>query len=462
LWPHEPSDVFLLSIGAKSRAILPIVLPQFAGVLVFVWKVATAFDTRLQAQLIAMLGYFRLALKDFPGGAANESLKREPPFCTMDRQTSAIDVWDHAFQKSQEALRESEERLRLALASSSQGMFDFDPRSDRGSCDDYIAAACGIGPGKRVTWKMFLEAIHPEDLALRDKTFEAACDPAGSGEYITEYRTIGIEDHAVRTISVRAHVYLGGSPLQPVRIVGTLRDVTAFRNEEQQLLRANLDLRQFAYAAGHDLQEPLRNISISLGALEESVSSSLTERQREWLNEAWSGATRMHQMVKDLLLYANVSRGRHDGSSTDASRCLHLALKNLSGSIAHSSAQIVSEPLPQVTIMEDHLVLVFQHLISNAIKFAKPGQPPEIKISISRTKSHWHISVADSGIGFDPVYADRIFGVFKRLHTRDAYTGNGIGLAICARIVYANGGQIWAEGRLGEGATFHFTLPVRV
>ena len=460
--PHEPSDLFLLSIGAKSRAILPIVLPQFAGVLVFVWKVATAFDERLQAQLIAMLGYFRLALKDFAADTSNGSLSLEPSLCTLDRPPSAIDVWDHAFQKSQEALRESEERLRLALASSSQGMFDFDPRSDRGSYDDYIGAACGIAPGKRVTWKMFLEAIHPEDLAMRDKAFEAACDPAGSGEYITEYRTIGIEDHVVRTISVRAHVYLGGLPLQPVRIVGTLRDVTAFRNEEQQLLRANLDLRQFAYAAGHDLQEPLRNISISLGALEESISSSLNERQREWLNEAWSGATRMHQMVKDLLLYANVSRGRHDGSPTDASRCLHIALKNLSGSVAHSRAQIVSDTLPKVTIMEDHLVLVFQHLLSNAIKFAKPGQPPEINISTSRTKSHWHISVADSGIGFDPVYADRIFGVFKRLHTRDAYTGNGIGLAICARIVYANGGQIWAEGKLGEGATFHFTLPVRV
>jgi chemotaxis family two-component system sensor kinase Cph1 len=139
-----------------------------------------------------------------------------------------------------------------------------------------------------------------------------------------------------------------------------------------------------------------------------------------------------------------------------------LALQNLSDAIAASRAKIQSEPLPRVTMNEGHLVLLFENLISNAIKFAKPDQAPEILIGTARTKSHWHFSVADSGIGFDPVYADRIFGVFKRLHSRDAYAGNGIGLAICARIVQANGGQMWAEGKLGEGATFHFTLPVGI
>jgi signal transduction histidine kinase len=415
--------------GQRSEAVLPIVLPGFKGAAAFVWNRGIGFGEKLAADLLAMLGYFRLTLKSSRYGA--------------------------------DALRDSEERLRLALASGAQAMFDFDLRGDATSRNPYLSAACGLPLGTPVSWKAFLEAIHPDDVAIRNKAFEAACDPAGPGEYITEYRTIGIVDHVVRTVSVWAKVRMGGSPPRPVRMVGTLRDVSAIREEERQLLRANLDLRQFAYAAAHDLKEPLRNVSLCLSALAESAPS-LTEQQRECLREAQSDAARMHRMVKDLVLYTNVSQARHDGSPTDATRCVKTALRNLDESIAASGAEIAVEDLPAVPLNEAHLVLLFESLISNAIKFAKPGQTPKIRIGALRTNSHWHFSVADKGIGFDPIYADRIFGVFKRLHTREAYAGNGIGLAICARIVHASGGQIFAEGKPDEGTTIHFTLPVRV
>lgn len=228
------------------------------------------------------------------------------------------------------------------------------------------------------------------------------------------------------------------------------------------LRRSNEQLEQFAYAAAHDLQEPLRNISNSLGLVRRLHAGQLNTDAVRWIDFSVEGAQRMHDMVKDLLTYSRAVDGLGSPENpVSAHQAVQTALANLTIMIATAGASIDVGPLPSVFVLETHLVQIFQNLVANSVKYRQKDIRPEIRISASRTGPEWQFSVADNGIGFDPQYSDKIFGVFRRLHQRNEYQGNGIGLAICARIVSHYGGRIWAESAAGQGASFHFTLPAR-
>ena len=249
-------------------------------------------------------------------------------------------------------------------------------------------------------------------------------------------------------------------------IVGFNFDITGLKQAEAELLRereelrrSNTDLEQFAYVASHDLQEPLRMVSIYLQLLEKRYKGKLDDRANEFIAYAVDGAGTMQRLILDLLEYSRVGARGQDMQPMPASEAVHAALRNLHVAVAESKAQINVGTLPDVFADRSMLTLAFQNLIANAIKFAKPGQPPQIFITCVEEPEGCHFRVRDEGIGLDPRFAERIFVLFQRLSEKGQYPGTGIGLAVCKKIIDRHGGRIWVESNPGEGATFHFTLP---
>ena len=241
--------------------------------------------------------------------------------------------------------------------------------------------------------------------------------------------------------------------------LGSCTDINDLKRTERALRRSNEELRQFAYAAAHDLQEPLRDISNSLGMLKRQYEDKLDAEAIQWIDASTAGARRMHYMVKDLLSYSRaVDETVRVEEPVDVAKAIRVAMENLSSTMQTTGATVEIGPLPRLHMHETHLVQVFQNLISNSTKYRKADVPPVVKISAVSEGSDWQFSITDNGIGFDPVYAEKIFGVFKRLHHRAEYPGNGIGLAICARIIAHYGGRIWAESQPDKGSTFHFKV----
>lgn len=226
----------------------------------------------------------------------------------------------------------------------------------------------------------------------------------------------------------------------------------------EELERSNRDLEQFAFLASHDLQEPLRMVKSFTELLQEDYGSTLDDRAREYIYFAHDGATRMSQMVQDLLYYSRVTQEGHVDGSVDIGVAVASAVAELKSATDQSNAMITYSELPTISGSSLQIASLFQNIISNSIKY-KSDSDPVINISAERQGLFWHITVADNGIGIDPRHHERIFGLFKRLHQRDEFEGTGIGLAICRKVVERHGGKIWVESQVGSGAKFHMTLP---
>jgi PAS domain S-box-containing protein len=245
-----------------------------------------------------------------------------------------------------------------------------------------------------------------------------------------------------------------------VKWFGSWTDIDDQKRIEDDLRRANKDLEQFAFSASHDLQEPLRTVKIYSELLANTCGQGLEGQASEFLNYVRSGATRMEMLVRDLLTYTQVTTSERPAESCDAGEALRIALANLAGAISETGARITADPLPSLTVHGAHLQQLFQNLIGNAIKYRSADRPPAVSVTAERQDGHWIFAISDNGIGIDSQYKERIFGLFKRLHTSDEYAGTGIGLAICQRIVDRYHGRIWVESEPGRGSTFRITLPV--
>jgi light-regulated signal transduction histidine kinase (bacteriophytochrome) len=225
------------------------------------------------------------------------------------------------------------------------------------------------------------------------------------------------------------------------------------------LCRANADLEQFAYAAAHDLKEPLRMVSLYCQMLSKSFAETLGPDGQKYLNYSLQGSRRMEALVQDLLAYLQASHfSEAVPAIIDSHVSLEHALVNLQLTIEESGASIASSRLPHAKMHELHLEQLFQNLLSNAIKYRGIAKP-DIFIAAEQSNGETVFSVRDNGIGIDPEYQEQIFELFKRLHSHDRYAGSGIGLAICKRIVEHYGGRIWVESKLGRGSAFFFTVP---
>jgi signal transduction histidine kinase len=232
------------------------------------------------------------------------------------------------------------------------------------------------------------------------------------------------------------------------------------RSRQEALIQANADLEQFAHSASHDLREPLRSIGIYSDLLVRNYGGSLDETGIEFLSFIRSGASRMDALLDDLLSYAQASSiPEASFEPVNAMPPLQAALDNLAGAINGSNAKIMVDDLPAVRMRASHLSLLFQNLIGNAIKYRKTTEPVEIRLTVRKTDGQWIFSIADNGIGISPAYKETIFGMFKRLHPNSEYSGTGMGLAICKRIVERYRGRIWVESEPGCGANFFFSIP---
>jgi signal transduction histidine kinase/FixJ family two-component response regulator len=261
--------------------------------------------------------------------------------------------------------------------------------------------------------------------------------------------------------------FLGNGPGDCPRFSFVAEDVTERKNNEallrqanDELRRANADLEQFAYSASHDLQEPLRQIAVYSQMLEKKYNGILDGKASQYLAYCIDGAHRMEMLLDGLLAYSQVARTPDSPiNSVDVGEVVDSVLKNLSTTIQEARAEISTSALPVVQGEPVPLVLLFQNLISNALKY-RSKEKPRVNITASRAASHWLFAVEDNGIGIPKEFQTQIFGIFKRLHSRAQYSGTGIGLAICQKIVERNGGRIWVESTPESGSTFFFTLPI--
>jgi light-regulated signal transduction histidine kinase (bacteriophytochrome) len=235
---------------------------------------------------------------------------------------------------------------------------------------------------------------------------------------------------------------------------------TDLAKKADELARSNADLEQFAYVASHDLQEPLRMVAAYTQLLSERYSGKLDENADKFIGYASEGALRMQVLIQDLLAFSRVGRANGTYSTIDCNAVLEEVRKTLGPAIQECSAAVEYAKLPSVWADRTQIAQLFQNLIGNAIKF-RGKKTPVISIEAEKTGEHWQFSVADNGIGIAPEFADNIFVVFQRLHARTEYPGNGIGLAICKKIVERNDGKIWVESQAGSGSTFKFTIPLR-
>ncbi len=366
--------------------------------------------------------------------------------------------------KIEAALRASEERLTLALeAGGGVGTWDWDVPGDRVYANASFAQLLGIDPDRALAGAPLAEyvaKVHPEDQPSIGEQIRQSIETGA--DFAEEVRIIRPDDSEIWIYARGAcHRDAGG---KPARFTGVAFDITGRKHDEQslrasneELQRVNRKLEEFAYVAGHDLQEPLRMVSIySKLLLENRDSEELQRQSSEFVRE---GVSRMEALIRDLLAY---SRTVHDDATepgeANLQESFRQAVSDLHSRIQESGAILYVPNLPTVRGDTRQMTHVFQNLLSNAIKYRRTGVPVVIHISAERQDGNWLISIQDNGIGFESQYRERIFGLFRRLHKHE-YPGTGLGLAICKHIVDRYGGRIWATSELGQGATFFFTLP---
>lgn len=305
--------------------------------------------------------------------------------------------------------------------------------------------------GKSVTLLMPPERVHEEPEILAKLQ---------NGERVDHFETVRQrKDGTLLEISLTISpvLDLNGNVIGASKIA---RDITERRRNEARIRRANQDLEQFAFSASHDLQEPLRTLKIYSELLGARYADKLDGQALEFLGYLRSGASRMEMLVRDLLAYTQaINSNAAADEIADAQEALEEVCAGMAGPIAETGATITSDALPPVRMHKMHLQQLLQNLIGNAIKYRQANRAPVIHITARQQGASWLFSVSDNGIGIAPEFKEKIFGLFKRLHTNEEYPGTGIGLAICQRIIDRYQGRIWVESELGHGSAFRFSIP---
>jgi PAS domain S-box-containing protein len=371
---------------------------------------------------------------------------------------------------AEERLRLSEARYRNLVETQADAISRSDLDGNLSFANDAFCRTFGV-KREEVLGTNFQPTIVPEDWPVILAVREAISRPP----YRRYAEIRNITSSGIRWIGWDNSAVLDEHG-QIIEFQGVGRDITERKLAEEALHRANADLarsntelERFAYVASHDLQEPLRMVASFVQLLGERYRGQLDADADEFIGFAVDGAKRMQTLINDLLEYSRVGTRGEPLQPTDANVALDDALWNLDLAISEAGATVTHDPLPTVLADPVQLAQLFQNLISNAIKF-HGAQPPVVHVSARQTfevsetskvsgAQVWQFAVRDNGIGIAPQDHERIFGIFQRLHTREAYAGTGIGLAVCQRIVERHGGRIWVESQLGQGTTFYFTLP---
>jgi PAS domain S-box-containing protein len=369
-------------------------------------------------------------------------------------------------------IQQSNERFEKIAEATNDAVWDFDATKNELFWGKGFSTQFGYDLGSiKPSFDLLVSLIHPEDRQkILDKINRALNDPKAIN-WFEEYRFMTANGNYAFVID-RA-VFIRDEQGRAKRIVGAMTDIT-YRKEYEDSLQllnkqlakqakdlelSNRELEQFAYIASHDLQEPLRMVSSFLTQLERRYSDVLDDKAKQYIHFAVDGAKRMRQIILDLLEFSRI--GRHTGVPEWID--LNTLVKEITAvqrdTIEAKGARITSDHLPSLYVHRLPITQVFQNLIGNGLKYAKPDAAPQINIQAKKQDDHWLFSVRDNGIGIDKEYYDKIFVIFQRLHTRDQYGGTGIGLSIVKKIIENFGGRIWVESEPGQGSTFYFTLP---
>lgn len=361
---------------------------------------------------------------------------------------------------AEDAIQASEERLRLALHAGQVGVWDWDIRLDRVEWSERVYEIHGVKPGE-FSGKVedFTRLIHPEDQTRVSQAIRNALEHRAP--YDIEFRVVH-PNGEIHWITTTAQV-LYDSEYKPIRMLGATTDITEqkriaeqLKQQTEDLARSNADLERFAFAASHDLQEPLRTITIYSQLLGRKYKGELDAEASQFLNFIIGGTERMRLLVTDLLSYSRAVHEAPAVAPVDCAGILDQVLQNCQAAITEVGASVSASDLPVVAAEESQVVQLFQNLITNSLKY-RSGDPPKIHIAATKQDDKWMFSVQDNGIGIEPRYHKRVFELFQRLSPKSP--GTGVGLALCQRIVERYGGRIWVESELGQGATFYFTLP---
>ena len=370
-------------------------------------------------------------------------------------------TWDIVLAKrAEDALRGSEERFRIAAETANDVVYEWDLKQSvqwLGKIDEMLGCEPGEFPRTLDAWAA---SVHAEDLERTMAALQAHLEK--QAPYVQEYR-VRRKDGSYRWWSARGAAARTPEG-KPVRMIGSITDITERKRAEErmaqmltELERSNKELELFAYVASHDLQEPLRMVSSYTQLLARRFEGQLDDKARKYIHYAVDGAVRMQALIDDLLTYSRAGARGKPMEPTASRSALDGATRNLAVRIKETGAVITHDDLPTVRADPAQLLLVFQNLLSNALKFHR-ADSPSVHVSAQDRGSEWMFSVKDNGIGIEPQHAERVFVIFQRLHTREEYPGTGIGLAICKRIVERHGGKIWLASEPGTGTTFFFTV----
>jgi len=327
--------------------------------------------------------------------------------------------------------------------------------------DERMEKMFGLEPGTfGKTSQAFEDFLVEEDIYHVQAAIRKALDEKIPFETI--YR-IRLNNGEIKYLSAKALVNTANEA-KAIKMSGVCFDITEMKKGAEQalfklnedLLRSNKELEQFAYVASHDLREPLRMVSSFTQLLAQRYQSQLDNDGKEFIQYAVDGAMRMQELIDDLLAYSRIKTRGEPFSLVNLNKILELVINNLSLTVQEKNAHITSDELPSIIADEAQMSQLFQNLIGNALKFCIIE--PRIHISSKEENDYYIFSVHDNGIGIEPQHFKRIFQIFQRLQLRAEYAGTGIGLAICKNIVERHRGKLWLESQLGEGTTFYFSI----
>ncbi len=382
----------------------------------------------------------------------------DKPVCMM---SSFLDISER--KRAEEALRQSERKYRNIFNLSPEAIVLLDSDGCMIEVNGRLKDWLGYDPEKlRGASLLNMPYLKPEAKKKARQKFQQRMAGNEPDPYELEF----LDTDGNRHIGLVRGTGLRDEDGNVVTDLIMISDITERKKAEErlrslnsELQRSNRDLQDFAYTVSHDLQEPLRMVSSYVQLLEKRYGQQLDDDADEFIDYAVAGPRRMLQLIHVLLAYSRVGTRGKPFEPTDCQHLLDQVLHDLKATIHESGAVITHDTLPGATVDASQLEQVFQNLISNAIKYRREGHPPRIHVSVEERVKEWLFAVSDNGIGFEPEFGDRIFRIFQRLHGGSEYSGTGVGLAICKRVVERHGGKIWAESNPGEGSTFYFTIP---
>lgn len=392
-------------------------------------------------------------------------------------------------KKVEEELKFSNNQLNVAQEIARIGHWEWSVADNHVSWSRELYKIFGLQPSADLSYETYLEKLHPEDREFVHRTIEKAFAEKSFPDFTHRICTPASQE---KIIQARGEVLVNEAG-NVVKMIGTAQDITDQHKAQQQMVErthelesTNAELQKFAYVASHDLQEPLRKILTFASLLEREVGTELSDRGRLYMDKIVKSSERMQRLIDDILQFSSLKATKEDYVLTDLNLVVKQVLSDMEVKVEATGANIQIQPLPSLEAIPSQMRQLFQNLISNAVKFRREGQHPQIMLSseviaaeqiinhdwtsersLARANfSHqWSrerfakIQIRDNGIGFNESYAEKIFEIFQRLHTTTAYEGTGIGLAICKKIVDNHHGIIRAESQPGQGAVFTIILP---